>query len=741
MVKGKKVGMAWNAYKVGDSWIVKFLPTYAKDMTSNRALMMPLCTSLNRQDHVGQVSGMVNLNDESKLRPLLETVKCSNVEIHSFGKFLWLRKNGERHILLPKDFVKQLALFVVGLPRSPATLALLVSKAKKMVKKMNIPADMQLNCATYGAAFAFVHTLQDEIVAYNNLCDSFLQRLYRQLSTTLTLNTMLPACCTPFCGSTMTVYETAQAYANDRSSLPGPCFDASKAWPDGLPGYESQMPLKKLKVGAKLGVFEREEMEEKPQFFPIATTFSNYIPLVPYSSQNNEVVSLHNRACVITPKEDEEGWKECHAYTKRMIELLEIEPNVTLDYEAEFEEWNSRYPTAKQKKRVIAWESLKTQDLGPEDFIRNQFVKRELTMKGGPEPEDFDPRSIQGNSDRLAVSYGPFCSKLSKKVAEKWNKDHRIYYVSGATAEDVGEWRKQFHDYPVTLLECDMSRFDSCQGEGCYKNAMLLAEKFGIKEHEFACKAYEGKKCIQGYSAHGVKYRVPYTMPSGSDDTTIWNSFNNATTLAFILDYISTTFGVRDNWKMVVLGDDALVVWPEILSCYLQEKIVKVVRQLCLRLGLNAKPKVSNEWFEVEFCSSLFWPVKGGYVLGPKLGKRLPKIGFSLRRLNEGEVKGMILGLRFEAGFLPVFSQYIEHHLKLLRHVVAVEHKDERSLYKALPAKKHTATEDTELFFQERYGMSAALAISEFTQALKGVHVLTACVDYWPLTHFVVEDL
>ncbi len=740
-VNGKNVGMAWNGDKVGDSWILRFVADIGPPRAVDTACPMPLCSSLNRNDHYGSVSGVQNFNDEGGLKPLLELIKLDGSKLRSCGSYLWITKGETRQVLLPKDFVKSLALFVVGMPRTPASLSLCINRAKKMVRTLSIPASMQLDCATYGASLAFVHSLEDEILAFNALCSTRSQRLFRALQEALKFETYLPCCYGEG------IYETAQAYANDRSSLPAPTFDAAKAWPNGLPGYESQMPLKPLKRGASISNADRETAVERPQFHPIAPTFSNYIPVVPYASKNNEVVALTNRALVATPREDAALWSKVQQFTgeefKRRFEELGIEPIDTTDYNAEFASWNERFPPEKQKKRSIAWESLKESDLVEQDFQRAAFVKRELTMKGGSDPEEFDPRAIQASTDRLAASYGPFMHQASKKLARAWNTEHNICYTSGLTAEEIGEWRSQFGDEPVTIIECDQSRYDSCQGKGCFDNGMVFYDQCGIKNHAYASKAVESMKKIRGYSGKGVKYRVPYTMTSGSDDTSVRNSVNNGTTMAVglesFLDSRPAAFVCKRDWKMLVHGDDNLVVLRGCLSSRDARQLRLFLKSFYLELGMNAKVKVSYDWAAVEYCSSLFWPVEGGYVLGPKLGKRLPKIGFSLRKLKPAEVKGMMMGLKIEAGFVPVIDTYVKYVSGLIKEP-AKHYVDQRAIYKSLATKRHKPTEATELFFFERYGFPASEARKILAEKLQGI-TLTSCVDYWCLDHFIAEDL
>jgi hypothetical protein len=734
-VKGKKVAMAWNGYQVGDSWILRFV---AADLPATPIIdayePLPLLDSLDRNSHRGPVMGLLNLGDETNFKPTLELLQMSNARIESCGCFMWIRKRGTKQVLLPKDFVKTVALKMVGVPRDKAGLRLCINTAKKLASsaKMSIPVEMQLTCAVYGAAMAFVYTLNDEIIAFNRLCTPRMHRLYRALADSLSLEWTSLICC----GSTSASYETAAAYNLDRSSVPAPSFNAAKAWPRGLPGYESPMPLAAMKVSSKISNAERIEVDEdRPQFHPVAITFSSYIPLVPYASKNNEVVAMVNRALVATPKPDMQAWEEVYELTKELTHDFE---DLTGDLENDFLAWNIRFPKDKRARHQKAWESLEEKDLCQEDFQRSLFVKRELTMKGGESCQDFDPRAIQAGTDRLSVSYGPFMHKFSKQLAKKWNADNKICYTSGMTAEEIGEWRATYGDRDVTIVECDASRYDSCQGEGCYENGARVYERCGINEYGNAAFAMTSMKRAFGYTGKGAKYTVDYTMTSGSADTSARNSLNNGATMEWCMRKFMEI--VRCEYKMLVHGDDNMLVIEGHLSSKHREVLGKLLRTAFLTLGFNAKVKVSTEWYDVEYCSSLFWPVEDSYVLGPKLGKRLPKLGFSLRKLDAGEVKGMLHGLQIEAGFIGVFAEYARICLSKIPHVKVKKFADQRIIYKSMAVRKHKPNVDTEVFFLERYGVSMEEAVASLRDACYNSS-LTQCVDYRLLTVFTAVDL
>jgi hypothetical protein len=645
-----------------------------------------------------------------------------------------------RKILLPKGIVKTVASRMVGKPRDKAGLTLCINTMRGLVskEKMSIPENMRLDCIIYGSSLAFVYALEDEISVFNKLCQPRYKRLYAMLGEVMSLN-KVNNCCLPFCMSDNDLVNlkdntTVNNYNENRASVPGPTFDARVGWPSGLPGVESSMPLKPLKEKAKIKGVDREVDEDKPVFHPVAISFSNYIPLVPYQSHNNASVAMHNRALVRTPAANAGAWNDVKNHIRKIVIEKVTRPDCH-NVQADFDEWNNRFPPARRSNQANAFNSLADDPIAEKDFKRNAFVKMELTMKGGLEAEDFDPRAIQGGTDRLNAALGPFINKCSKQLGKLWGPQDRICYTSGMTAEELGTWRSQFGDEPVTIIECDESRYDAHQGPECYEIQKEYYDALGMQEYYQAGKAFESMKKAHGYTRGGIKYSVPYTMISGSATTSVGNTLENGGKT----DWILQSLGMTDH-KMLVLGDDNLTVqrghMPERAQRELKERIIK----MNLDLGFECKVKISTRWEDVEFCSSLFWPVEGGFVLGPKIGKRLPKIGFSLRKLSRGEVKGMLLGLKREAGYIPVLRKYAKKNLAFYKRDVVVHFADKRSIYKSLCLENHIASEATYQFFMDRYDISVEDAEENFTSALAS-SMETSCVDFPMLEVFTARDL
>jgi len=726
--------MAWTGYPVGDSWIYRFT-TAPNGLDTNRMVEMPLVDSLNRDDHHGTVNGVRSLGDDKRFKPTLEFLKISNVRFISCGGFTIVYRRNSRYVLVPKQLIRSVALKMVGLPRTKDSLKLCTTYMKQEIKHLDMPISMKIDCAIYGSAMAFTCNLADEIEAFNSLCSPTFRRMFDRLSKVMELVTWDRFVC---CGNMAEMVEanvTVDVYNADRSSVPGRTFNVRKAWPEGLPGVESCMPLRTMKTGASYRPAEEPELKEpKPQMHSNCITFSNHIPVVSNPSFNNEEKALVNRALVDTPPEDLELWDRVRAWSRDAVEDFS---RVSGTHAELFQKWNAHYPPKQREINIKALHELNRDGLNARDLDNKMFVKREVLLKGGPIYQDFDPRAIQGCSPKANVAFGPFIWHMSKILSAKWNPDHRICYTSGMTAEQIGNWRASFSQEDVTIVELDESRYDAHQGEGAYTNSNILKYHCGIEDYPYAKAVNDSLVKTKGWTYKGSRYSVPYTMTSGRQDTSVSNSFNNGTKLDFLLD----TFGLDCEYKMLVHGDDSLVVIRKKMSPRAKKELENFLVEMNLRLGFSTKCKVSDQWHEVEYCSSLFWPTSDGYVLGPKIGKRLPKIGFGIRPLNSGETKAMLMGLALEAGFVPVIRKYAEYASSLLKEVKIKEFADERKQYKSLATTSHTASDETNVFFMSRYGFDIDSVEEIFMASLAGVKSVYDCVDFPLMEIFTDVDL
>jgi hypothetical protein len=779
-------GMSWNGRKVGDSWLMKFILTDRKYAYVERKCLT-LVDSIRRTDHYGAVSGILNLNDTESMMPTLKTFEIDDVEIRSLYKFVWLTHNrgSKKKILIPKGLIQTVAAKMVGVERNPKSLKICIKFMQSYVSadKLNMPPEIVLNCKTFGAALAFVYSLDKELVAFNNLCSHSMHGRYSShlnvlnliplysvkrvqnatiagfgttavLAASKWLKTGNPHMGGPkgtlLVGTAMAAVigyyyykvddanptpelETVTEYAVTRSSRPSSNFEALTAWPKGLVGYTSNKILKPLRKGAVVNPGPQEHKDEKNEFYVVAPVFSDYIPLVSSANAQNELRAVVNRACMQVPNPDDNEWEEVYKSSEFYINLFKpIEEN----YEETFILWNSKFPAGRQKQHNEALESLILHPMNKKDLVRAAFVKRELIMKGGFEAEEFDPRCIQGVSHRANVRLGPFIYAFTKMYKSIFTIDTEICYTGGYTAEELGGWRGQFGDEDVTIIEIDFSRYDAHQARQCHGLEKRFYVRSGINDWPEARLVFDGQGNTVGFTANGVYFALPYTRKSGDPNTSVGNSTINS----MIANYI---FRVKlgFDYKMLVQGDDNLLVLRGTFSKAEVESMKHVIINIYVKLGFEVKLKIANRWHEVEFCSSVFWPASDGYVLGPKIGRRLPKMGFSLKQLRPGEVKGMLLGAVKEMNHIPVLRVYVRHVLGLLENVEKEVYNEVGNPYRVKCSSKHSSCDATKEFFRNRYGIDSDVMESSLKEQLNTIESLTTVFSWDLLNQLLDIDL
>jgi hypothetical protein len=740
--------MAWTSTPVGDSYTYVFTSAPA-GLTAENSTEMSLCDSLNRADYYGGLSGLMAHGDQSEFRPTLQKLKLVTGRNISCGPFTaMVMKQSQRTVLVPKDIVVYVGNTMVGLERNDKTLTTCINRMRSALKRFNVPESMKSVCLTYGSALAFVYSLQDEIYAFNDLCKGRFQRLYGQLKSAMSL---APLGC---CGmSTIARFEEEQAHQNAQTAVTQyratrtteamhGRFDARAAWPDGLPGVECRLPLRPMKIGAKVAEFDKDdaEREYKPQLQVNCPVFTPIQVVVPNPSKENERRALLNRALVATPLEDPTLWSKVHENARRLSKNFDY---VDGEYDDLFLSWNAKFPAARQKKHLEAYSKVLKDGLQRQDLIMKMFIKREVTLKTGEEFEDFDPRAIQGCTDEMNVAYGPFIWAASKVLCREWSLDNRICYTSGLTAEQIGSWRAQYDDVPdVTIIELDESRYDAHQGRGMHGCAAILKKATGIRHYPLPLEVEQASYEKHGKSKY-FSYTVPGTMTSGKADTSFSNSFGNGVKL----DTLLQSFGLKtDQYRMLVNGDDSLVVIDHSMGAAREAALKEHLVEQNRLLGFTTKCKVLHEWSDAEYCSGLFWPVKNGYVLGPKIGKRLPKLGFGVKALNNAEILSMIKGMETDLRHLPVLGLYVDTCKNMSRNLhVKEKHKnkqyvDKEAAYKNHCTVKHDRTSDTDQFFMARYGVSTQICEKSLSLALQDIATITDCVHY-PMMHVFARDL
>jgi len=149
-----------------------------------------------------------------------------------------------------------------------------------------------------------------------------------------------------------------------------------------------------------------------------------------------------------------------------------------------------------------------------------------------------------------------------------------------------------------------------------------------------------------------------------------------------------------------------------------REVFLKKYTDTMTAFGFKAKAKLSDEIYNVEFCSSLFWPTTRGTVLGPKPGKLLPKMGFTCAKLSKQDVRGTILGYQHLANHVPLIRTYCDNMLSKIDATTRLNKNVVKHNMYLRPDGPSGATEATWEFFYSRYRIDGKVLERKLSEIL-----------------------
>lgn len=310
-----------------------------------------------------------------------------------------------------------------------------------------------------------------------------------------------------------------------------------------------------------------------------------------------------------------------------------------------YERWAHTFPPAKRdmflKMRVEIYETSKNPRA-------SAFIKRELTLRNTDTDGEIiekDCRVIQGCPVELSAQCGPFVRRLAKNVRRGLLPDgfgtkstrcfapediaagRQIVYTCGLSGEKIGECfglaiqcisSMCDSDEQVVFLEDDQSRFDLHLTEGAFT---YLDKLYTSKLPRAIAKALRRTNKSKGQTITGTKYSVPYTMQSGWPDTSCGDTLVNVG-LKFHIH------GVGGKWIAIICGDDSVTITT---NRYLQKLGgIAGVESSYKSFGMEVEAQLRQNAFDVEFCSARFMPAGETWVLMPKAGKMLARLGWDM---------------------------------------------------------------------------------------------------------------
>jgi hypothetical protein len=344
-------------------------------------------------------------------------------------------------------------------------------------------------------------------------------------------------------------------------------------------------------------------------------------------------------------------------------------------------------------------------------YYRKSFIKKEVLRspiipvrtktpqeiidEHGELPSPIDIRAISGATDEFNVSVAPGLYQWSKALSRSWNPEHWILYTSGQTAESITSWmHNQCMRLDTTLEDCvkilsDESRQDahvSVQALRWEHKLMLLQ---GVDPEII----YHLRQSInpKGFTQNGLFYRRKGTRQTGDPHTGSGNTNMNAIKLLWTLIGIFRKEGIEVDlnnppFAICVQGDDSFVlVHPKYLYMFKEIDF----KEASKRLGFKIKfCLITQELSECDYCSRIFYPVtdtESGWMLGPKIGKVLHKIGFSSKPVHDQyrHNAGVISSLKYDCSYIPFMHEWYDKMKDLTKEHTPYKRKFDHGIHAA----------------------------------------------------------
>lgn len=476
--------------------------------------------------------------------------------------------------------------------------------------------------------------------------------------------------------------------------------------------------------------------EELMPLMPAGIITDIAIPVVPSNTSHSAISTIHERIVKCGPygrmEVDGELFSKFRHWVRQNLPELGLYPGCVK--RISFDDWNVVYAKGKREEHKRALHQVTCDDSVLVDRIHNRklFTKIESLSKSTEDGvAKLAPRGIQAGSDIHNVVTGRFCKSFSGILKRVWSvaSAKGLMYTSGASAEDIGRaFEQSLENCPgYSLLEGDFARFDSTIHRFFLELEAEIYSWLGCSPREFAAFM----QCIntKGMDKWKNKYKVDGGRHSGDHNTSCGNTLIQGLAIMFCLAYHHATLndGVLPSYvqlcemyhlAMFALGDDNLLVAPDAFLASLGPDVKELVK-LLRRLGLELEPKLHvgpNARYHASFCSAHFYPVEGGCVLAPGVGRGLAKSGYYVNPPAGVAVEQLLradaIGKRQDCWFVPFLGPMWKRTLELTQQFSGKEvvSKDlaRQKLHNAHASKTFEANSQTYEMVEAVWGLTRA---------------------------------
>jgi hypothetical protein len=684
------------------------------------------------------------------------TVPVRDIRLRNYGPFVVAHHDRTRDVPIPVKLITDGALQIAGKERSPENFTALLRYMRNKVKELHVPETIAPVVIIEAAALAFVSTIDSEANAYNTVSQhpglAVLARVRRfnnvwPISFQYILVALLTCLLWLFFSPTIAAVAGVPAVLLAQRHIanldhPGYDFIAGglAGRMDRLYGRVSFSELKPMRPGTTCIV--PDDMHDglpRPDTRLVGLVTADYMSPTFAATRQNELVALRNRSMHIVPHDVR---AVCH-FTRWVQDNFDTIFADRRRFHTSFDAWNARYPATQREQHKRAYDELRDGMCSDNDvFRRSVFTKREpKTVLSRINADYGDPRVIVSATPHLNVMTGPSIRSFYRCLKHLFPMGHVLAWPSGASAEEAGAWIERC-DSTVEIFENDCSRWDGSVhralqdleifiitrlvGDPCVPGGHRLSFVLQKMQHAY------------GYTRFGIKFQLSDVRNSGDQNTASGNYVLNmlinlyaychctardpsAAHLCEEVVSAATVLQGKTRFSSMTLGDD------NIRCCEPGTAANAVATYTAIGFVAKATIHPGADHFAAEFAGGLFYPAVRGHqethVLGPKLGRCLPKFG-TLRNEEPAapQLRGIALGLHATVNHVPVLRDAVARTLQLTTNATA-RAIHERQLYAREPSQ---LSERIWNFLEQRYGYDQAVfdrLAAKYRQASLGDHI------------------
>lgn len=450
-----------------------------------------------------------------------------------------------------------------------------------------------------------------------------------------------------------------------------------------------------------------EPCTEKDAVYLMGPTVHGVIPLVFRNCDHNEEMAVWTRVGVSQIWQEnapqvEKQWKQTQRLWRRTEYWKKVRQAAFMIESGHLEKFLSTYPKWRRDE-LFRGHQESVGGILKSDLVTKAFVKMEVLAWTWGSKAQRKPRLIQGRHDKVTAVMGEYMTEQKAWYSHAFHREEEVAIAIGWTAEDAGEWYSRSADQGLITLEFDVSAWDTATSP--FALAGWQSDCMQLRKNAEVLKVLEARqRILKGKTRRGLKYAKLGQVSSGDADTSLGNSVIHAKVWLSIL----SLYRRRNRsapFHVAVMGDDSAVcVSPKDVEWF-KSTVPMVFKNHGFKSTLE---NVSRSIYDAGFCSQRFVPVKGRWILAPKVGRVLAKTFWSLTnwgRQQPSYAKAVAQSLRNAGNGVPVLRVIIARILLKTegRKAIAIPREEHR----IRATLTHELSETSVEAFCETYGINS----------------------------------